>query len=83
VHVVGAHVGERATPPVLKLDLRHMAGTRWASRVTATQRLQLRLLVSGDHELVGAQRLAVPQAGIEIQDSGCLGSEVGVAGEDP
>jgi hypothetical protein len=41
------------------------------------------LLVGGDHELVGPQRGVAEAAGVEVEDAGRLGTEVGVAGEDP
>ncbi len=40
-----------------------------------------RLLVGGDHVVVFAQRLAVPAAGVEIEDAAGFGLEVGVAGK--
>jgi hypothetical protein len=41
------------------------------------------LLVGGEHELVGPQRRVVEAVGVEVEDAGGLGAEVGVAGEDP
>ena len=40
------------------------------------------LLVGGDDVLIGAQRCVVAAAGVEVEHPGCLGPEVGVAGED-
>jgi hypothetical protein len=51
--------------------------------MAAGQRLELGFLVRADHEVVLAERLAVPAAGVEVQHPGGLGGEVRVPGEDP
>lgn len=79
--VVGAHIGQGPAPLVLELDLRHMVGTRCASRVMAPERLQLRLLVGGDHVVVRTQRPTIPQAGVEIQDRAALAAKSGSRGK--
>jgi hypothetical protein len=40
-------------------------------------------LIRTDHEVVRAQRLSVPDPGIEVQDAGGRGPEVGVPDRDP
>lgn len=51
--------------------------------MAAAQRLELGLLVRGDHIVVRTEANPAPHAGVEVQDPGRLGCEVGVAGEDP
>jgi len=51
--------------------------------MTAVECLELGLLIRGDHVVVGAERDAVDDAGVEVEDPSCLGGEVGVAGKDP
>jgi hypothetical protein len=45
--------------------------------------LDTRLFVATDHEIVGAKRLAVPEAGVQIQNRSGLGAKAGSARENP
>ena len=51
--------------------------------MTAAERLELGLLVGGDHVVGGAERDAVEHPGVEVEHPGGLSGEVGIAGEDP
>ena len=83
VDVVGAHVGEGAAPLVLELHPPTPPGPGGERGMAAAQRLQLGLLVGGDHVVVIAERHTAPDAGVQVQHPGRLGGEVGVPGEDP
>ena len=83
VHVPGGQVGQRAAAVVLVLDAHRPAGAGGCGGVLADAGLDGGLLVGGDDELVGPQRRVVEAAGVEVEHPGRLGSEVGVAGEDP
>src|SRR6185369_11770949 len=83
VHVPSRQVGERAAAGVFVLDTHRPARRRWCGGVFADAGLDGGLLVGGDHELVRPQRCVVEAAGVEVEDTGRLGTEVGVAGEDP
>ena len=48
-----------------------------------SSRLNTRLLVGGKHELIAAQRLAIPDPLVKIQDPSCLEGKLRIAGEDP
>jgi len=41
------------------------------------------LLVSREHEFVGSERLAVPEALVQVENGSSFSNEVGIAGEDP
>ena len=81
--VVGAEVGEGTAAVVLELDPPRAPGGRAELRVTATKRLQLRLLVSRDHVVVRTERDAAEGALVQVEDSRRFGGKVGIAGEDP
>ena len=55
----------------------------WQRGVAAAAGLDGGLFVGGDDELVVAQRLSVPGAGVQIEHLLGFGGEVGVAEEDP
>lgn len=82
VHVVGGQVGQRPAPLVFVFHP-HQPSPRRQARVAAAPGLDAGLLVGADHELLGAQRLAVEGPGVEIQRHGCLGREIRVTREDP
>ncbi len=79
VHVPGGQVGQRAAAGVFVLDTHRPARRRWGGGVLADAGLDGGLLVGGDHELVAPQRRVVEAAGVEVEDTGRLGTEVGVA----
>jgi hypothetical protein len=51
--------------------------------MAAGEGLELGLLVRGDHVVVGAERDAVEDARVQVENPSCFRTEVGVAGEDP
>ncbi len=83
VHVVGGEVGQGAATGVLELDPAGTPRSGWLSVVAPSQGLELGLLIGADHVLVLAERAALPLAGVQVQHSGGLDLELGVAGEDP
>ena len=81
--VPGGQVAERSFAFVLVLDLEALAVARWAGGGDPFARLNRGFLVGADDVIAGMQTLALPGAGVEIQDRcGALG-EQGVPWEDP
>ena len=80
--VVGAHVGERATPLVLELHPPDAPRARTEIGMASLQRLELGLLVGRDHIVVRAERDACKDPGVEVEDARRLGGER-VTGKDP
>ena len=76
-------VGQRPTPVVLVLDPHHPGFARGQGRVAAAAGLDGGLLIRANHELVRAQRLAVPEPGVQVEHTGGLDREVGVPDRDP
>jgi hypothetical protein len=83
VDVPSGEIGKGAAAAVLELDQGWAARRRGQGPVAAAQRLQLGLLVGGDHVLVGAQAPALEAPLVEIEHRRGLGGEVGVAGKEP
>ena len=83
VDVPGREVSERAASAVLELAKRRAARPGGNGPVAAPERLQLGLLVGGDHELVGTKQLALEAPGVEVEHPPRLLSEIEVAAEDP
>ena len=59
VDVPGGEVGERAAAAVLELAAHRVSRRGRNGFVAAAERLQLGFLVGGDHELAGAEQLAL------------------------
>ena len=76
-------VGPRAAALVLVLDVHRAAGGGWQGGVPAAAGLDARFLVGRQDVLIGPQGLALPRAGVEIQDPPGLGRKRRVAREDP
>jgi hypothetical protein len=77
--VPGGEVREGAAAAVLELAKRRAAGPGGGGRVTAAERLQLRLLVGRDHELAGMKQLALEAPRVEVEHSPRLLAKVGIA----
>ena len=73
-----ARSGQRAGP-----DAHPRRPSRPRRRMTAATRLNARLLIGGDHKLVGGQGVLLPDALVEIQDPPGLGRKRRIARKDP
>jgi hypothetical protein len=82
-YVPRCQVGPGALAKVLVLDSHGASGSRRQSRLFAASGLNTGLLISRDHEVIGAQRGALPNALIQVKDTTSLGRKVGVARENP
>ena len=81
--VPGGQVAQRAHALVLVLDPLSVAGRGGQRGVLAGAGLDGGLLVGADDVVAGVQALALPVAGVEVEDrAGALG-EQRIAGEDP
>ena len=77
VDVVGGQVGQGAAAAVLELDPHRPSGrARRRLGVAPAAGLEPGLLIGADHVVVGAERLAVAGAGVEVQHPGGFGREV-------
>src|SRR5215216_8200935 len=65
-HVPGRQVGQRPAPRVLVLDPLPLPRSGRGAGVEAPPRLDARLLVGAQHAVVRAQRLALPDPGVEV-----------------
>ena len=83
VHIPGSQIRERAGALVLMLDSHRLACTRWHDRVSARPCLNARLLIGAGHEVVTAERLAVPHTMVKIQYACAFGFELRITREDP
>ena len=83
VDVPRGQVGQCPTPVVLVLDPHGTGPSRRQGGVAAAAGLDRGFLIRADHELVGAQRFAVPEPGVQVERTGGLDREVGVPREDP
>lgn len=81
VHIPGGEVLKRAATFVLMLNPHGATRRRCQRGVTTAPRLDRRLLVSGDDELIGRQAAAMELAGVEVEDGTGFGLEGGVARE--
>ena len=83
MHVQGGQVGPGAGALILMLDLHDRPGPGRLRRMTAATRLNARLLIRGDHELVGGQGVLLPDALVEIEGPPGLGRKRRIARKDP
>ena len=83
VHVEGCEVGPGAAPLVFVFDTHLTARAGGHGGMGTVTRLDARLLVRRNDELVIVEGLALPSALIPIKDGCRLLSEPGVAGEEP
>src|SRR5271166_5836905 len=81
--IPGSEVLQSPTPPIFVLNAHWTARTSRQSRVTPDAGLDARLLVRADDVVPAAQRLTVPQAGVQVQDAPGFVGELWVAGKDP
>jgi hypothetical protein len=83
--VPGGEIAQRAASVVLVFDaLAALDGRRGGQRrVLAIARLDRGLLIAAHDVVAGVQQFAFPAPGIQVKDPAGLGSELGVAGEDP
>ena len=83
VHIPGGQVGQGAAAGVFVFDTRRAVWRRWRAGVLADAGLDGGLLIGADDVLVSCQRGVAETAGVQVEHTRGLGSEVGVAGEDP
>src|SRR5215472_520139 len=83
VYIPRREIRPRALAFVLVLNPHRLVRARRCGRMTSASRLNAGLLIGGDHVVVRRQRLAFPDAFVEIQNPPRLGGKVGVAREDP
>src|SRR5262249_7563643 len=83
VHIQCGDVGPGAATKVLVFDMHRSAWPAVLRGMLAAARLNARLFVGRNDELVLLQHAALPTAGIQIQDAACLAGEVRIAWEDP
>jgi hypothetical protein len=83
VDVQRGEVGHRPLPGVLELAQAGPAGSGRDELVATEQRLELALLIGGDHVVARVKELALPAALVEIQDPAGLLGEVPITREDP
>lgn len=81
--IQGGDVSPRTATGVLVLDEHGAMRLRGQSGMDAASSLNAGLLVGGDHELIGSEGLAIPGAGIQIEDAAGLGGKLWVARKDP
>jgi hypothetical protein len=83
VDVVGGQVGQRAAALVFVVDAHGAGPAGRQGGVAAAACLDRGLLIGGDHVFAVAERAAVEDPRVEVQDPGGLGGEVRVADEQP
>jgi hypothetical protein len=83
VHVEGGQVGPSPGAGVLVLNPRGLMGAWGQGGMGSHACLDAGLLVGAQHELVGSQSLALPLAGVPIQDPSRFAGEIRIAWEDP
>lgn len=83
MNVPGRQVGPSAESAIFMLDSHSGTRPRGQGGVFPASRLDARLLVGAEDELIWAQPAALPMAVIEVENTAGFLSEVGVAGEYP
>src|SRR3989339_1481840 len=83
VHVPRRQIGPCPFARVLVLHLQGISRLRGQGFVDARPRLDARLLVGGQHELVLLQGLALPDPLVQVKQASGLGLELRVSREDP
>src|SRR5262249_14092654 len=83
VHIERREIRPNALAFVLVLNPHRLVGAMRCGLMTRAARLNAGLLIGGDHKVIRAERLSLPDAFIEIQNPARLGSKVGVAWEEP
>jgi hypothetical protein len=81
--IQGGDVSPGTAAGVLVLDEHGAMRLRGRSGMDAASSLNAGLFVGRDHELVPSQRLAIPGAGVQIENAAGLGGELWVARKDP
>jgi len=83
VNIPSRQIGESAQPLVLMFHPHSPAGSRSLGGVDPSSELNPCHLIGTENAISGAQRLALPHPGVEVQYSPCLFGEVRVPGVDP
>jgi hypothetical protein len=83
VNIPRGDVGAGAVAPILVLHPHPASRRGRGDRVASLSDLNLGLFVGREDVLIAAERLAVPDAMVEIQDAGGLRCEVRISGKDP
>jgi len=81
--IPSCQVGPGACAGVLVLDARAAVGCGRQSRMDAAASLHAGLLVCGNDVVINAQRSALPNAFVQIEDGNGFSRKVGIAREDP
>src|SRR5713101_5184292 len=81
--IPGRQILQGAPAFVFRFDAHGLTRPWCQARMTTDTGLDTRLFVATDHEIVGAKRLAVPEAGVQIQNRSGLGAKAGSARENP
>ena len=83
MNVPGRQVGPCSFAKVLVFHPDRAAWTGRHGRLFSAASLNPGLLVGRDHEVIRAQRRALPNALIEVEDGTGIGRKVGITREDP
>ena len=83
MHIQGGQVGPGTGALILMFDLHHRPDPWRLRRMAAAPRLNARLLIGGDHEVVRGQGLLLPNALVEIENPTGLGRKLRIARKDP
>ena len=83
MHIQGGQVRPGSGALVFMLDLHQGPGPGRLRRVAAAARLNARLLIGRDHEVVSGQGALLPDALVEIEDPPGLGRKLRIARKDP
>ena len=79
MHIQGGQVGPGTGALILMFDLHHRPDPWRLRRMAAAPRLNARLLIGGDHEVVRGQGLLLPNALVEIENPTGLGRKLRIA----
>ena len=83
MNVPSRQVGPGTLAKVLMLSPDGAVWTGRQRRLFSASRLNARLLVGRDHEVIGAQWRALPNALVEVEDGTGVGRKVGITRENP
>src|SRR6516162_686189 len=76
-------VGPRTLPKILVLDSHRASGSRRQGRLFAAPGLHTGLFIRREHEVIDAQRAALPHPLVQVQDPAGLGRKLRIARENP
>jgi hypothetical protein len=83
MNIPSSYIGPGAFAKILILDPGGAIRSGLQRRLFSAPRLNTRLLVRRDHEVISTQWSAVPNALVEVEDGAGFGSKVGIPREDP